>query len=126
MNIKFVRRMKKFYLVIVSLLILIYLKIRSNNKPVKLSYVDIKNIQKIDRSNYPNVVNFEKIDWNDWDFIKYEKARVGLGENGTGVTLNDPKDIEMNQKINEEEGLSGWISDKISVNRSLPDFMDVR
>lgn len=70
---------------------------------------------------YPKVTNFELKDWHDYEFIEYEASRVGLGENGTGVKLTDPKDIKRNRKFIEVEGLSAHISDLISVNRSIPD-----
>lgn len=75
-----------------------------------------------------NVVNLvaesklEKKDWHDYEFIEYEKSREGPGEQGKPFILTDPKDIELNDKLSKIEGLYAVVSDKISVNRSIPDF----
>ena len=43
------------------------------------------------------------------------------GENGQPFNLTDPADIELNDKLFKIEGLYVVVSDKISVNRSVPD-----
>ena len=73
------------------------------------------------RNHYSVVENYEKIDWHDYEFMKYEAQRVGLGEQGKSVTLNDAEDITLDEKLFEIEGLRVLLNDKISVNRSLPD-----
>jgi polypeptide N-acetylgalactosaminyltransferase len=70
---------------------------------------------------YPVATNYERKDWHDWKFIENEKLRVGPGENGTAFHLSDPEDIALNYKLFAIEGLYAIISDKISVNRSVPD-----
>lgn len=70
---------------------------------------------------YPVASNFERIDWHDWKFIEYERNRNGPGENGKPFVLTDPADIELNDKLFKIEGLYAVVSDKISVNRSVPD-----
>lgn len=64
---------------------------------------------------------YERKDWHDWEFIEYEKSRQGPGEQGKPHVLTDPGDIELNEKLFPVEGLYAVISDKISVNRSVPD-----
>lgn len=71
--------------------------------------------------NYPVQQNYERKDWNDWDFIHYEKTRKGDGEQGEKFVLTDPKEIKLNEKLFKIEGLYVVASDKISVNRSVPD-----
>ncbi|KAG5672938.1 hypothetical protein PVAND_003025 [Polypedilum vanderplanki] len=61
-------------------------------------------------------------DWNDYEIIKRDSLRVGFGEHGKGEKLIDANDIEKNAALFEEYGMSVLISDKISVNRSIPDF----
>ena len=70
---------------------------------------------------YPFATSYERKDWHDWDFIEYEKNRSGIGEQGEGYRLTDPKEIEEDAKLFQEEGVAVFISDKIPINRSLPD-----
>lgn len=125
---RFRRKFLKFIFAIVLLAIFIYLKSKINlsNKSENLSYVNIKNIKPINRNNYPAIKNFEKIDWHDLGFVNYEASRKGLGEHGIAVELTDSDDIKSNEQISDVEGLSGLISDRISVNRSLPDTRSER
>lgn len=70
---------------------------------------------------YPRVKSYKMKDWHDYKFIAYEASRIGLGENGTKVILTNPLDIAKNNEVIAFEGLSGHVSDLISVNRSVPD-----
>jgi hypothetical protein len=70
---------------------------------------------------YPVAQNYNRKDWHDWKFIESEKLREGPGEKGRPFNLTDPKDIALNQKLFKIEGLYVIASDKISVNRSVPD-----
>lgn len=70
---------------------------------------------------YPVAKNYKRKDWNDYKFIEYEKSREGPGENGKPFELTDPVDIALNKKLFRIEGLYVIVSDKISVNRSVPD-----
>lgn len=79
--------------------------------PLELANLDI----------YPRLKNYSIKDWHDYDFITYEATRKGLGENGSKVILVNEEEIKKNQKVLDVEGLSGYISDLISINRSLPD-----
>lgn len=60
-------------------------------------------------------------DWHDYEFIEYEKRRTGPGENGTKVLLTDENEIKLNAEAFEKTGFYVYVSDKISVNRSIPD-----
>ena len=72
-------------------------------------------------SNYTKKES-EKIDWNDYELIKSDSSRRGFGEHGKGETLTDPEEIKRNDELFEIFGMSVVISDKISVNRSIPDL----
>jgi polypeptide N-acetylgalactosaminyltransferase len=61
-------------------------------------------------------------DWNEYEFIKTEGRRIGPGEQGKGVKLVDPSEITLNEKLYNQTGFSVVVSNKISVNRSIPDF----
>jgi hypothetical protein len=71
--------------------------------------------------SYPFATSYERKDWHDWKFIEYEKTRTGPGEQGKSFELTDPDEIELNRKLSEIEGCYVIVSDKISVNRSVPD-----
>ena len=72
-------------------------------------------------AKYPIAKNYKRKDWHDWKFIEYEKSRKGPGEQGKPFKLTDPEDIKLNEKLFKIEGLYVVVSDKISVNRSVPD-----
>lgn len=60
-------------------------------------------------------------DWHDYEAIKEDALRIGLGEQGKPVDLNDPLDEENKIKIQDMHGFNGLLSDRISLNRSLLD-----
>lgn len=66
--------------------------------------------------------NFEKIDWNDYELMKRDDLRTGFGEKGEAGELRDEQEIAKNDELFESFGMSVVISDKMSVNRSIPDF----
>lgn len=94
----------------------------SNYDELVLEKDSLKRVIQNRNKVYPSVSNYEKKDWHDWAFIEYEKSRVGPGEQGAAYELTDSKDIELDDKLFEIEGLSVVVSDKISVNRSIPDY----
>jgi hypothetical protein len=81
-----------------------------------------KNSFVLQNMNYPVATSYKRKDWHDWEFIEYEKTREGPGEQGKPFELTDPDDIALNQELLKTEGLYVIASDKISVNRSVPDF----
>lgn len=66
-------------------------------------------------------VNAKRIDWQDYAYQAREAARAGLGEMGRAETLavelNDEK-----ERMYRKNGFNALLSDKISVNRSIPDI----
>lgn len=65
-------------------------------------------------------VESNKIDWHDWDLIEQDELRDGLGERGKATYLLDyPLSSKL---INETFGYNGYLSDKISLKRSLKDL----
>ncbi|XP_070497840.1 N-acetylgalactosaminyltransferase 4-like [Chironomus tepperi] len=61
-------------------------------------------------------------DWNDYEIIIKDSYRTGFGEHGKGEKLTDANDIDENNRLWSEWGFSVVVSDRISVNRSIPDF----
>lgn len=64
----------------------------------------------------------DKIDWNDYEMMVNDALRTGFGEHGKGETLSNPEDVKRNDELFQTFGMSVVTSDKISVNRSIPDF----
>lgn len=64
-------------------------------------------------------------DWNDYEQMIREREREGFGENGEAGVLTNPQEIAENERLYNETGFSVVISNKISVNRSIPDVRHV-
>ena len=62
-----------------------------------------------------------KIDWHDWEAVGADLRRQGAGENGASVKLApDEEGKSSSSYINH--GFSAYVSDKIAVDRSVPDI----
>lgn len=68
------------------------------------------------------IISEEYKDWNNYEIILKDLYQTGIGEHGQGVKLTDPIEIEENKRMWEYWGFSTVVSDKISVNRSIPDY----
>jgi hypothetical protein len=67
-----------------------------------------------------NILDIQ-IDWHDYKLIGEEKRRTGIGEQGVKAELGVREKV-LERKISGENGFNGLLSDKISVNRSIPDI----
>lgn len=124
---KMIRKHSRIFILISLLLIIFFIIskresfishfIRLSQKPK----IENSSFAPLNRNNYPFVTNFDRIDWTDYAFMEYEANRTGPGENGAGITLTDPKEIEQNEELKKIEGLCALCSDKIDVNRSVSD-----
>lgn len=68
-----------------------------------------------------NVTKDYRISWENQSFIEYEAKRKGNGEQGLPFELQNPNDIRTNDKLFNQEGFFVLVSDKISLERALPD-----
>ena len=66
------------------------------------------------------VVN-EKIDWHDYRLIDAEKRQKGVGEQGKPAYLSPSEDAKK-EELYKVNGFNGHLSDKIALNRSVPDI----
>jgi hypothetical protein len=80
-----------------------------------------KNIVRLTTDNKDDSES-EKINWELKAFIDYEATRTGPGEQGEPFQLVDPEEITHNTKLSIREGFYVLVSDKISVDRALPDM----
>ena len=76
----------------------------------------IENIQEDSRPD-PN----RMIDWHNRTLIRMEAERVGPGEQGKAVQIS-PDDEKQHSDLFRANGFSGYASDKIAVDRSVPDI----
>ena len=67
------------------------------------------------------MVGQTKIDWHDWDLIADELKRTGPGEQGKPVAVK-PNESKIEKSSYQGNGFSGYISDKISLNRAVKDI----
>lgn len=128
LNLTFKNRRKAFetILLFVTILIICILAVAKaisyNNSPlrIKQSFIYIEPLSSFFRRT--RNIEHIKIDWNDYKFIDSELKREGPGEQGKGVNEIDPGEEDLNQRLFDENGYYGLISDKISVNRSIKDL----
>lgn len=66
-------------------------------------------------------VNGIKIDWHDYNYMALDELREGIGERGIAAKL-DEDEGENQDKLFKQNGFNAILSDKISVNRSVPDI----
>lgn len=100
------------------------------------------SIQRISDDNGPNLPNAEhlfahpsnvefmgekkkvamkKIDWHDYSYMEYERNRVGIGEQGKPAHTMEEEERER-IILFAQNGFNGLLSDKIALNRSVPDI----
>ncbi|KPP74050.1 hypothetical protein Z043_106829 [Scleropages formosus] len=58
-------------------------------------------------------------DWHDYEAIRRDAARSGNGEQGKAFPLTDADRVDQAYR---ENGFNIYVSDRISLNRSLPDI----
>ncbi|KAJ0179604.1 hypothetical protein K1T71_005316 [Dendrolimus kikuchii] len=75
----------------------------------------------VKRGDYFVPTSLKKKDWHNHDQINMERKRVGLGEQGLPANL-PKKDAAIEESLYSVNGFNGALSDKIPLNRSLPDI----
>jgi hypothetical protein len=94
--------------------------------PRPLKEIDFMFVKKNSPSFFdgpPKNIKRQKIDWHNYELMKYELQRKGLGENGTQAVVKiNARNKSVQKTIFKANGYNGFISDLISVNRSLPDI----
>lgn len=116
----------KFTLLIATFLfvvLLIILKlIQYNNDPLSITrpYFYVEPPTSFFR--FAHNKDGELKDWHNYEQIKYEASRTGPGEQGKPFTSILPNETKLNQELFDVNGYYGLVSDKISINRSVPDL----
>lgn len=109
-------------LIIFLTLICMVKVIEYNNAPLRIAqnFIYIEPLSSFFR-RARNTENIQ-VDWHDYKFMESERLRHGPGENGSSIDDIQPHELELSKQIFDENGYNGLISDKISVNRSIPDL----
>jgi polypeptide N-acetylgalactosaminyltransferase len=73
----------------------------------------------------PRNVDKKRIDWHNYKLISEDQSRNGFGEQGKKEALDDSEKAEKD-KLFSQNGFNALLSDKISLNRSVPDIRHPR
>lgn len=110
------------FLVAVVVMILLYRSLNSTlNLPTKKEKVVEHPRHGAFFSGSPKNVHKKKIDWHDYEAIKRDSAREGVGERGV-AGLVPVEENDLKESMYRSNGFNALLSDKISVNRSIPDI----
>jgi len=85
-------------------------------------HVGIENIQADEEIGLIDPTSL--IDWHNWEQIQEESQRVGPGEQGKAVVISQNEESK-HSDLFRSNGFSGWASDKISLDRAVPDIRHV-
>lgn len=81
-----------------------------------LSAIIMENYHHVESWLFPPA----RIDWHDWDLIEQDELRSGFGDQGIAAYLFEyPKSSKY---MNETFGYNGFLSEKIALDRALPDL----
>ncbi|XP_017838811.2 LOW QUALITY PROTEIN: N-acetylgalactosaminyltransferase 4-like [Drosophila busckii] len=67
------------------------------------------------------IPNGELKDWADKEAIQTDRERFGPGENGKRVIIKNQAEKDLEKRLYRFNGFNALVSEKISVNRSVPD-----
>ncbi|XP_011505951.1 PREDICTED: N-acetylgalactosaminyltransferase 6 [Ceratosolen solmsi marchali] len=93
---------------------------RSRGSLVQMNIEDGRKMAAVARSPLKQMLD-EKVDWHDYEGIREELKRTGIGEQGKAAMLPPSLDL-IKFKLYEVNGFNAALSDQISVNRSIPDI----
>ncbi|XP_077403516.1 polypeptide N-acetylgalactosaminyltransferase 10-like isoform X2 [Vanacampus margaritifer] len=77
---------------------------------------ELNHIRKVAQVGQDGV---RRMDWHDYDAMRRDAARVGNGEQGKPFPMSEADRVDLAYR---ENGFNIYISDRISLNRSLPDI----
>lgn len=121
-NVKSVLKLAALFIITVLLTMFLYKSMHMIHNLDSPEHEKLENAQNgaffIDNSKNKEK---KKIDWHDYAKIEEDKNRVGIGEQGKPGVL-DPSENEKKDKLFKQNGFNAVLSDKIALNRSLPDI----
>ncbi|XP_016982849.1 N-acetylgalactosaminyltransferase 4 [Drosophila rhopaloa] len=100
--------------------------VQPTRKAPRPPYQDRNSVRELPKSD--KLVGFrlpepegERKDWHDYAAMEAEKRRIGLGEHGVAAHIENPDEKELEAEMSYMNGFNGLLSDRISINRSVPD-----
>lgn len=81
-----------------------------------LSSITMENYSQFESWMFPP----DRIDWHDWDLIEQDELRSGFGDQGVAAHL--PEYPKSSKYMNESFGYNGYLSERIALDRALPDL----
>ncbi|KAM7397642.1 hypothetical protein PAMA_005789 [Pampus argenteus] len=79
----------------------------------------IQGLNQMRKVTHVGVDGVRRTDWHDYEAMRRDAARIGNGEQGKPFPLTDADRVDQAYR---ENGFNIYISDRISLNRSLPDI----
>lgn len=73
----------------------------------------------------PRNADHKLIDWHDYKLISEDQSRIGIGEHGKLEKL-DESEKDSQEALFRQNGFNALLSDRISLNRSVPDIRHPR
>ncbi|KAM9451512.1 polypeptide N-acetylgalactosaminyltransferase 10 isoform 1-T2 [Clarias gariepinus] len=107
------RLLQVVFLLIAALLFLHSGALRNTGDPADTQRVPRK-LKPVDSVN-----SQRRIDWHNYEAIRRDAAQTGNGEQGKAFPLTDADQVDQAYR---ENGFNIYVSDRISLNRSLPDI----
>lgn len=81
-----------------------------------LSSIIMENYRQFESWLFPP----HRIDWHDWNLIDQDELRYGIGDQGIATYLSEYPDAS--KYMNDTYGYNGYLSEKIALDRALPDL----
>uniref|UniRef100_A0A2K6W3R9 Polypeptide N-acetylgalactosaminyltransferase n=1 Tax=Onchocerca volvulus TaxID=6282 RepID=A0A2K6W3R9_ONCVO len=84
----------------------------------------VQQIQILDNGTDPfaSYKSYSKKDWHEYESMKRDAVRQGLGENGKPVVVADDKMKKLRDSLYRANGYDAYISDLIALDRSVKDI----
>ncbi|XP_023817946.1 polypeptide N-acetylgalactosaminyltransferase 10 [Oryzias latipes] len=79
----------------------------------------IQGVNRMGRDSLVGLGGTRKKDWHDYEAIRRDATRSGNGEQGKAFPLTDADRVDQAYR---ENGFNIFVSDRISLNRSVPDI----
>lgn len=110
-------------MILTIIIVGLYKLIVSSNHPFAItkSYIYIEPLNSFWRQTQSYN---ETRDWNDYQWMKEERSRIGFGEHGL-KTFRDSESPAVEEALMQENGHNALVSDKISLDRAVPDLRSV-
>ncbi|XP_028173717.1 polypeptide N-acetylgalactosaminyltransferase 10-like [Ostrinia furnacalis] len=117
-------RLRNLVTFTIILIILYMIKNISNitvDSDIPAQEAQVKPVDAPEKPPYFVPTSAKKKDWHNYTQIREDQNREGIGEHGQPAELPE-KDSALEERLYAENGFNGALSDRIPLNRSLPDI----